>query len=71
MNVFSLKYRTKYDDPLNAVTKTSTKVIIDKVKLAHEIVQNSVHWDVLDLCKRTQELVNFIRRSNHLEKMFD
>ncbi len=70
-NVLSMKYRTKYDDPLNAVTKSNPKMMIDKVKLANRMIQNPVNWEVLDLRENAQKLVDFIRSSNHLSKKFD
>ncbi len=70
-SVTKLKYRTKYDDPLNSLTESSAKVEVDKVKLAHKIVTNPVNLEILDLKEKTQLLVDFIRLSNHLDKLFD
>ncbi len=69
-SVASIKYRTKYDDPLNGVTIKNAKVPVDKIKLAHKIVQNSVNWKILDLQEKSQMLVDFIRSSNRLSTLF-
>jgi hypothetical protein len=69
-SIDSVPCRTKYDDPLNGLTKSNSKAIIDKIKLAHKIVQNPVNWDVLDLREKSEALVDFIRASNRLEKKF-
>ncbi len=69
-SIASVKCRTKYDDPLNGVTIKNTKVTVDKIKLAHKIVQNPVNWEILDLRRKSEMLVDFIRSSNHLDAMF-
>jgi predicted ATPase len=69
-SVVSIKCRTKYDDPLNGVTIKNTKAAVDKIKLAHKIVQNPVNWEILDLREKSEMLVDFIRSSNHLSTMF-
>lgn len=69
-SIASVKYRTKYDDPLNGVTIKNTKVAVDKIKLAHKIVQNPVNWEILDLQDKSEVLVDFIRSSNHLSTLF-
>lgn len=69
-NIDSINYRTKYDDPLNGLTKTKAKVEIDKIKLAHAIVKNPVNLDVLDLRENVEKIVDFIRLSNRLDKIF-
>lgn len=67
-SIDSMPYRTKYDDPLNVLAKT--KVIVDKIKLAHKIVQSPVNWEILDLRKKSEAFVDFIRLSNRLERKF-
>jgi len=69
-SIDSIPCRTKYDDPLNGLTKTNAKVIVDKIKLAHNIVQNPVNWEILDLREKSEALIDFIRTSNRLDKMF-
>lgn len=69
-NIVSMPYRTKYDDPLAVVTKPKSKVLVDKIKLAHRIVQNPVNWEILDLREKSESLVDFIRASNRLERIF-
>lgn len=69
-SIDSMIYRTKYDDPLNGLTKTKTKVTIDKIKLAHKIVQNPVNWNIYDLREKSEALVDFIRASNRLDRLF-
>jgi predicted ATP-dependent endonuclease of OLD family len=69
-SIDSMLYRTKYDDPLNGYTKAKSKVTIDKIKLAHKIVQNPANWEILDLQEKTKALVDFIRISNRLDKLF-
>ncbi len=70
-SIDSVPCRTKYDDPLNGLTKTKAKFAIDKIKLAHKIVQNPVNWEILDLREKTESLVDFIRVSNRLERKFE
>lgn len=67
-SIAQMKYRTKYDDPLNAATEKGAKVMVDKIKLAHKIVQKPVNLAVLDLRERIEMMVAFIRSSNCLEK---
>ncbi len=69
-SIASVKCRTKYDDPLNGVTIKNAKITVDKIKLAHKIVQSSVNWEILDLREKSELLVDFIRSSNHLDTMF-
>lgn len=69
-NIDTINCRTKYDDPLNGLTKTKSKVTIDKIKLAHEVVKKPVSLDVLDLRENVEKLVDFIRLSNRLDRMF-
>jgi len=69
-SVDSISCRTKYDDPLNGFTKTKAKVLVDKIKLAHKVVQNPVNWDILDLREKSENLVDFVRVSNRLDKLF-
>jgi hypothetical protein len=70
-SIESVPCRTKYDDPLNGITKTKAKVTIDKIKLAHKIAQNPVNWDILDLREKTESLVDFIRVSNRLDRKIE
>ena len=63
-----MKCRNKYDDPLNGTTEKGAKVTIDKIKLAHKIVQKPVNLAVLDLRERIEKMVDFIRSSNRPEK---
>jgi len=70
LSIDSIICRTKYDDPLNGVTKTKSKVTVDKIKLAHKIVQNPVNWEILDLRERSEALVDFVRISNRLGRKF-
>lgn len=69
-SIDSVPCRTKYDDPLNGLTKSKTKVAIDKIKLAHKIVQNPVNWEIHDLREKAEALVDFIRTSNRLDTIF-
>jgi len=69
-SIDSVPCRTKYDDPLNGITKTKTKVTIDKIKLAHKIVQNPVNLDTFDLREKVESLVDFIREANRLDALF-
>lgn len=70
-SIVRMKYKNKYDDPLVGETNPKSKVTIDKVKLAHKLVQSPVNWETLDLRKNTEKMVDFIRVSNHLPKKFE
>jgi hypothetical protein len=45
------------------------KTVIDKVKVAHEVTEQPVNLEVLDLESMVQRLVNFIHQSNDFNEV--
>lgn len=70
-SIVRMKYKNKYDDPLVGETEPKSKFTIDKVKLAHKLVQSPIDWGILDLRENVEKIVDFIRISNHLPKKFE
>lgn len=68
-NAVSLQQTGQFDHCLPYVTdKEEVKTVIDKVKVAHEVTEQPINLEILDLESMVQRLVNFIRKSNDFDE---